>query len=77
MEKFEKQKAYFFLYSKGEEGQEPIAVIYNYDFPQIGEDVSLFKDGSFSFYTVVKRLYGINFENESSVWNIYVIKKEE
>ena len=75
MEQFEKQKAYLFLYSNDEEGKEPLATIFNYDFPQVGEDVSIFKDGEFKFYKVIKRLYGINFNAESSVWNIYVIKK--
>jgi len=73
----EKQKAYIYLYSNDEDGKEPIAIIYGYDFPLVGEDISIFKDESFLFYKVVKRLYGINFETQSSVWNIYVIKKED
>ena len=77
MDKIEKLKAYIFLYTNDEEGNEPLAIIYNYDFPQVGEDISLYKDGSFSFYKVIKRLYGINVDNESAVWNIYVIKKED
>lgn len=76
MDELKKQKAYIFLYSKGKEGQDPLAIIYAYDFPQVGEDISIW-DNEFRFYTVVKRLYGINKPNESAVWNIYVIKKED
>ena len=72
-----KQKAYIFLYSRNEDGKDPLAIIYAYDFPQVGEDISLYKDEEFRFYKVIKRIYGINFNSESAVWNIYVIKKED
>ena len=74
-----KQKAYIYLYSKGEDGKEPIVIFYANDFPQVGEDISIW-DGDkneFKFYVVVKRLYGINKQGESSVWNIYVVNKED
>lgn len=75
----EKQKAYIYLYSNDEDGKEPIAIIYGYDFPLVGEDISIFdsEKNEFNFYKVAKRIYGINKINESSVWNIYVIKKED
>lgn len=74
-----KQKAYLYLYSNDEDGQEPIAIFYANDFPNIGEDISLFdgENNEFKFYHVVKRIYGINKLSESSVWNIYVVNKED
>lgn len=41
--------------------------------PDVGEQIIIWQDETFHHYEVVKRIYGINAEDRTACWNIYVL----
>ena len=64
-----RQKTY--IYINGEEV--PLCDIFVNSVPQVGETISLWNGSYFRYYTVVRRIYGINTPTKTGCWNIYVI----
>ena len=57
---------------------EPLAVLYGCYFPVINETIVIWDENElFQNYKVVRRIFGINKENQSIVLNIYVEKIED
>ena len=46
--------------------------IYVNDAPLVGENVIIYHKNKFKHFTVVKRIFGANANNNTSVWNLYV-----
>ena len=70
------QKCYVWL--NDETVTEPLAVLYGCYFPVINETIVIWDEKElFQNYKVVKRIFGINKENQSIVLNIYVEKIED
>lgn len=49
-----------------------IATCYTTEVPKIDEDIILHREDIFEKYKVTKRILGVNGDNGSTVWNIYV-----
>ena len=70
------QKCYIWL--NDETVTEPLAIVYGCYFPVINEKIILWDETElFQNYKVVRRIFGINKENQSIVLNIYVEKIED
>ena len=70
------QKCYIWL--NDETVSVPLAIVYGCYFPVINETIVLWDEKElFQNYKVVRRIFGINKENQSIVLNIYVEKLED
>ena len=65
------QHVYVWNAAEGKQ-KDPIIDVWTTSVPEPGEQIIIWQDESFHHYEVVRRIYGINAEDRTACWNIYV-----
>lgn len=56
-----------------EKEEHAIIDVWTTSVPEKGEQIIIWQDETFHHYEVVRRIYGINAEDRTACWNIYVL----